>query len=146
MRLVRYSIPSYRTFGNAGFRSSWTGLESEIDRLFSSSHEGVAPRAAARFPVDLYHDENSVFVRAELPGFNRDDIKVEVVDGELNLAATRKTGEDADAEVATFTRSVRLGANVATENISASYENGVLTVTLPKREETKPKKIAVAVK
>lgn len=153
MRLVRYSYPSYRTLSpaDAAFqRSPWPGLENEIDRLFESVLGAVAAPAATRFAVDLYEDKAHAYVRAELPGLNREDIAVEVNDGVLTIAATRKVpaaeGKDAtSAASSSSSRSVRLGDEVHAEAISAAYEHGVLTVTLPKRAAEQPKKIAVAV-
>ena len=141
MRLVRYTYPTYRTFD--GFRSPWSGLETEIDRLFESAVSGFEGNGAAgRFPVDLHEDKDNTYVRAELPGVNRDDINVEMVDGTLTITAARKEGEESFA----FSRSVAIADEVQADKVSAAYENGVLTVTLPKREEAKPKKITVAVK
>lgn len=147
MRIVRYNYPAYRNVVRfpAGYsRSPWAGLETEIDRLFATA---VAP-ATARFPVDLYEDATNAYVRAELPGVSREDIQVEVIDGNLTLNVTRKTpATEGQAEQSTsFSRSLTIPADVAADQVAAAYENGVLTVTLPKREEAKPKKITVAVK
>jgi HSP20 family protein len=150
MRLVRYTQPAFRSaspFG--GFqRSPWSGLEQEIDRLFETSLADFADDTPSRFPVDLYEDKDNTYVRAELPGLNRDDINVEMTDGTLTIAASRNTaGANGEAEESfSFSRSVSIADDVDTAKVSAAYENGVLTVTLPKREEAKPKKIAVAVK
>jgi HSP20 family protein len=150
MRLVQYSYPSFRSvtpFG--GFqRSPWSGLETEIDRLFETALTDFGS-SGNRFPVDLYEDENNTYVRAELPGVNRDDINVEVTDGYLTVAATRKPqgaeGKEDDSTYS-FSRAVSIGDDVHADRVTAAYENGVLTVTLPKREAAKPKKITVAVK
>ena len=93
-------------------------------------------------------DANGTYVRAELPGVNRDDINVEVVDDYLTITAARKTpaADGKGEESFSFSRSVSLNGAVQADKVSATYENGVLTVTLPKREEAKPKKITVAVK
>ena len=79
---------------------------------------------------------------------NRDDIKVEIVDGFLTINASRKNlaAEGKGEETFSFSRSVTVPENVQTDKVGAAYENGVLTVTLPKQEEAKPKKIAVTVK
>jgi HSP20 family protein len=148
MRIVRYSYPSYRSLATtpAGFfRSPWLGLETEITRRFASA---IAPSAITQFPVDLYEDQANAYVRAELPGVTRDDIQVEMTDGTLTLTAARKTlaTDGQPAQSASFSRSLSIPADVAADQVSAAYENGVLTVTLPKREEAKPKKITVAVK
>ena len=153
MRIVRYSYPNYRSpvLATRGFsRSPWSGLESEIDRLFETALTGFtgSSASATKFPVDLHEDKEHTYVRAELPGVNRDDINVEVVDGSLTITATRKTpGTDGKGdETISFSRSVSIPEEVQTEQVTAVYENGILTVTLPKREATKPKKITVSVK
>jgi HSP20 family protein len=153
MKLVRYSHPSYRSLAPSagGFaRSPWSSLESEIDRLYGSALADLdfGVDTANRFPIDLYEDKDSIHVRAELPGVSREDIGVEMVDGYLNVAAVRKTPRtDGDGEESySFSRSVSLNTDVDADKVKAVYEDGVLAVTLPKREEAKPKKITVAVK
>jgi HSP20 family protein len=146
MRLIRYTLPTARSHYPAFARSPWAGLEAQMDRLFEAALDDSAEVRAAGFPVDLYEDGSATYVRAELPGVNRSDIQVELADGTLQISAkrTRKTG--GREETAEFSRalSVPEGA-VAADKIGAAFENGVLTVTLPKREEAKPRKISVAV-
>lgn len=147
MRLVRYTYPSFTALGHQ--RSPWFGLESEIDRLFDTAFNGYSARTASdRVPVDLYEDKDNAYVRAELPGVNRADINVEMVDGSLNITAVRKTpaanGEGEQSH--SFSRSISIAEAVQADQVSATYEDGVLTVTLPKQEEAKPKKITVEVK
>lgn len=158
MRLVRYTYPSFRSltpaFGGLP-RSPWSGLESEISRLFESALSDLGESTAGtRFPVALYEDKNNTYVRAELPGVNRQDINVELVEGYLTIAAVRKTpavpaGGEGEAatpgESFALSRSISITDEIQTDKIAAAYENGVLTVTLPKREEAKPKKITVTV-
>ena len=151
MRLVRYTYPSFRSVTPAfsGFqRSPWAGLETEIDRLFETAMSDLDSGSASRFPVDLFEDNNNTYVRAELPGISRDDLNVEVTDGYLTISANRKVaGKEGEGEESfSFSRAVSVPDDVQTDNIAATYENGVLTVTLPKREEAKPKKVTVAVK
>ena len=152
MRLVRYSYPSFRNLAptTSGFqRSPWSGLESEIDRLFESALTDFGgTTSATRFPADLYEDKDNIYVRAELPGVTRENINVEMVEGYLTISATRKTPatEGEGEESFSFSRSVNITDDVQADKVSAAYENGVLTVTLPKREEAKPKKITVSVK
>lgn len=149
MRLVRYTYPNYRLSPAPGAqaRSPWSGLETEIDRLFETALRDFGGTAAPdHFPVDIYEDADNTYVRAELPGVNRDDINVEMANGYLTVAATRKIGEGENQEAFSFSRSVSIAEEIDTAKVAAAYENGVLTVTLPKREEAKPKKITVAVK
>lgn len=146
MRLLHYTTPFARTVAPRYVASPWAGLEAEMDRLFSAALGDDLSAAPDRFPVDLYEDANATYVRAELPGVNRADLGVELVEGALHLTAKRSVREG-DRE-----RTVELGrvltvpeGAVQADKISAIYENGVLTVTLPKREEAKPRKITVAV-
>jgi HSP20 family protein len=141
MRIIRY-YPNNRSLVPA--HSPWSGLEQEIDSLFSTAVTGLGGAVLSRtqFPVDLYEDQANAYVRAELPGMKREDIQVETADGVLSITTARqKNGEDGCA----FSRSVTLPQDVQSEQVTAAYENGVLTVTLPKRPETKPKKVAVTV-
>jgi HSP20 family protein len=149
MRLVRYTYPNHRqsVAGPVGFtRSPWTGLENEIDRLFATALADLGPATDTPFAIDLYEDKENTYVRAELPGVSRQDIGVEMVEGYLNLTAVRKQKEGTNEETATYNRSIRVPEDVQADKVSAAYENGVLTVTLPKVEAARPKKVTVTVK
>jgi HSP20 family protein len=148
MRYIRYNYPTRRSLPAATFgRGAWSGLESEIDRLFNLAAQSPSTGSpGGRFAVDVYQDNNNAYVRAELPGFKRDAIKVEVVDGYLTLEATRESEAAKATSAAKVNRSIRLSDDVQTDGVSAAYADGVLTVTLPKKEEAKPRKVTVAVK
>src|SRR4051812_38833794 len=148
MRLVRYSYPNQRRgFAPAYSFSPFAGLESEIGRLFDAAlNDFTSPDGSSgHFNVDLYEDKDNTYVRAELPGVNREDISVETVDDTLTISASRKTKEGENAAAASFRRSINIPDSVQSEKVTAVYENGVLTVTLPKKEEAKPRKINVSV-
>jgi HSP20 family protein len=78
-----------------------------------------------------------------LPGFRKEDLAIDLADGVLTITGTQKTEGQPDVNV---TRSVALPENIDVEKITAAYENGVLTVTLPKREEAKPRQVAIEIK
>lgn len=146
MKLVRYNHPVYPALrGHSSFFGSpWSGLESEIDRLFNAAVGDFA--TDRRFPVDLYEDKDNTYVRAELPGIDRDAINVEHADGRLTISASRKSAQGDTSETLSFSRAISVpDTGVQTDRITAAYENGVLTVTLPKREEVKPRKVNVKV-
>ena len=130
-------------------RSPWHGLESEFDRFFESAlgELGSSDRQG-QFPVDLYEDSDNSYVRAELPGLAREDINLELVNGYLSISAAKKATDDDGKVIETFSlnRSINVPHETQPEKISATFEHGVLTVTLPKREEAKPKKISIEVK
>lgn len=149
MNLIRYTYPRTASLVPAFGRSPWSGLEAEIDRLFEVATDGLnAAGSQHRFPVDLYEDKDNTYVRAELPGLAREDIAVEMVDGYLSINGTRKvTDEDGKVtESFSLSRSVAIPEAVQTDKVTAAYENGVLTVTLPKREEAKPRKVTIDIK
>jgi HSP20 family protein len=141
--IIRYQQPGGAALLPAlSRRTIWSGLESEIDRMFETAlADFSAPAAGLRFPIDLYEDKDNLYVRAELPGVTREAINVEMVDGFLNLNATRKSGD----ETFNLARSITIPETVQAEKVSASYENGVLTVMLPKQEQVKPRKITVSI-
>jgi HSP20 family protein len=144
MRLVRYTSPNTRIAPFSGSQP-WTGLESEIGRLFESVLGVDQAPENDRFPVDLYEDKDNLFVRAELPGVERADINVEVVEDYLTLTAARKTKQDGQENSFSFSRSVSIPESVQSDKVSAQYQDGVLTITLPKKEAAKPRKISVSV-
>lgn len=158
MKIVRYHQPRTTSLaplsGFAG-RSPLLAFEREFDRLFNTALTDLAtlsPALAAgtanRFPVDLFEDKDNVYVRAELPGVDRKDINVEMVEDYLTIAGSQATFDENGKESgrAEFSRSVTISDAVQADKVAAVYENGVLTVTLPKREEAKPRKITVEVK
>ena len=147
MRITHYSYPVSRVSGAIStpfFRSPWSSLESEFSRLFDGApFEGGTVR---RFPIDLYEDAQNAFVRAELPGVARDQISVEVHEGVLSIQAKRSSKQGETESVASYSRSVSLPDGIDADKVSAAYENGILTVTLPKKESVQPKKVTIAIK
>jgi HSP20 family protein len=103
--------------------------------------------------VDLYEDKESLYVKVELPGLKKEGIEVSVHDGMLSISGQRQAAA-ADTSSQTFRserffgrfhRAVALPKPVAVDKITAAYKDGVLTVTLPKTEEAKPKQIEISV-
>jgi HSP20 family protein len=140
MRFIQFTQPSYRP-GAYRFGGRAAGIENQIDWFLGTATAGAS--RGGQFPVDLYEDKDNTYVRAELPGVSRDAISVEVVEGSVSIKATRKakTGE---GDV-TLSRLVSLPDEVQADKVSAAYVDGLLTVTLPRREESKPRKINVSV-
>ena len=155
MKIVRYYQPRLSCLAPAaGYsaRAPLAAFEREFDRLFHTAFSdmvALSPDGApGRFAVDLYEDKDNAYVRAELPGVDRKDINVEMVDDYLTVSGTRKVfaADGKEAETVEFSRSISVPAPVQADKITAACENGVLTVTLPKREEAKPRKITIEVK
>jgi HSP20 family protein len=142
-----------------------TNLRDEVDNLFqlafgrlsdSNTANGGGPTSPESwFPaVDVYEDKDSLLVKAELPGLKKEDIEISLHDGFLTLTGERKHEEKREGAevyrserwVGRFNRSISLPCSVEADKITATYNEGVLTVTLPKAEEAKPKQIPITVK
>lgn len=129
------------------------GLHDEMNRLFS----GVTPdrsefaRGAWSPNVDIFEDKDRLIVEAELPGMNREDFEVSVENNVLTLKGERKFEKKTEGDnyhrversYGSFTRQFTLPQTITAEGATADFENGVLRVALPKREETKARKIEI---
>ena len=121
----------------------------DLDRLASALFD-TTRRGPRRMPMDLYRDGDHYVLTADLPGIDPGSVDVDV-DGQLLTIRAERTlpsGEDVkwitrEREGASFLRQLSLGQGVDTERISASYTNGVLSVTIPVSEKAKPRKVAV---
>jgi HSP20 family protein len=133
-------------------------LQDQVNRLFedsfSRSHSGVHAELASWAPaVDVFETENEVVVKADLPDVQEKDIDVRVENNTLTIRGERKFGNEVQDDnylrveraYGTFSRSFSLPNTVNTEAIKADYRNGVLSVRMSKREETKPKQIKISV-
>ena len=131
-------------------------LQGQFNRLFNESFRNQAEESAltAWAPaVDIYETPNELVVKADLPDVNEKDIDVRVENNLLTIRGERKfeksVSEDnylrVERTYGAFSRSFSLPNTVNSEAIGAEYKNGVLTVTLPKREESKPRQVKVTV-
>ncbi len=134
-------------------------LQRELERSFESLRsdlvrgEGEAPAAAAEWApaVDIKEEDNQYVVHADLPGVKPEDIEVTLESGVLTIKGHRETEAKEEKEgykrveriYGTFFRRFSLPETVDEENIAAKYENGVLTITIPKKAQVLPKKISV---
>jgi HSP20 family protein len=152
--LIRWNRPDLTTWPAFG---RLTDLRDEIDRLFESPLSELARGSQLLSgwtpALDLYEDKDNFVVKAELPGMKKEDIEVSMHEGSLSISGERKSEEKhKDADVyrterffGRFQRTVALPTPVAADKVKASYKDGVLTITLPKTEEAKPKQIEVNV-
>ena len=149
IRWMRPEIASWPTFGRL------SNLRDEIDRLFDAPLGELAQASQLLSgwtpALDMREDKDSIVVKAELPGMKKEEIEVSLHDGCLSISGERKAEEKfKDAEVyraerfvGRFQRTVTLPSAVAADKVTAQYQDGVLTITLPKSEEAKPKQINV---
>jgi HSP20 family protein len=131
-------------------------LQHQINRLFSeafdrSSEEGNLTTWAP--PVDIHETEQALVVKADLPDIKPEELDIRVENNILTIRGERKFEKKVDEgnylrverSYGAFSRSFALANTVNTEAIKADYKNGVLTLSIPKREEAKPKQIKVTV-
>ena len=123
----------------------------EFDRLFDSASGNGHVREMSP-AVDIDEEEERFVIRADLPGMDEKDIEVRVHEGTLLLAGKRESKQEEKSATGyyrerchgSFARRFKLGSTVDDSRIEATYENGVLTVVLPKKEEVKPRQIPVS--
>lgn len=133
-------------------------LQEEMNRLFDLSARGLSPDGEALSTgwvpaVDIYEDGEGVTLHAEVPGLNADQIDIRIENGTLTLRGERKLDKEEKSDnyrrversYGAFSRSFSLPPTVDTEKVRAESKNGVLSIFLPKREETKPRQIRVNV-
>ncbi|RGE20360.1 Hsp20/alpha crystallin family protein [Leucobacter sp. wl10] len=121
----------------------------EMERLADALFDGPS-RGPRRMPMDLYRDGDRYLLTADLPGIDPGSVDVDV-DGQLLTIRAERTLPGADnvkwitreRTSGSFLRQLSLGQGIDTERISASYDNGVLSVTIPVSERAKPRKVQV---
>ncbi len=130
-------------------------LRGNLDRLFDLAVSQTAqPWGNSQVPVSLKEEKASYLLRAEVPGFSKDDLTLEVTEGVLTISASREAAQqptpEAGAEASTqarrevvLSRSLSLPDDVLADQIQARVEHGILSVILPKREEPKPRRIDI---
>ncbi len=134
-------------------------MQDQMNRLLNLSWNHDLPNEDIKEglwqpPVDIYETVDSIVIKAELPDVDQKDIEVRIEDGTLILRGERKHEDEVKKEnyhrieryFGSFQRSFSLPTTVDQEQVEASCDKGVLTITLPKREESKPKHITVQVK
>lgn len=146
-------------FRNHGDLAPWSALremERELSRVFTDYYgENADLFNSAWVPqVDLSETENEYVLQADLPGLRREDVELVCVDNTVNLKGERRheVKEEAsgyhrtERRYGAFQRSFEIPGGFEPDKVTAAFEDGVLTVHLPKKEESKPKQIKVDVK
>jgi len=134
-------------------------LREAMDRLFEESF--IRPRAGRLAPlrvgalaVDMYETDQDVVIKSSVPGVKTEDLDITIIGDTLTIKGETKTAEKVEKanyirqerRYGAFCRSLTLPTTIVTEKAKAEFENGVLTLTLPKAEEVKPKTIEVKAK
>ena len=131
-------------------------VQSEMNRLFDNIWGDTMNRDSSSLmpPVDLIENEDNFVITTELPGIMKDNIKMSVQNNTLNISGNKKSEfEDSkgtfhriERSYGSFSRSVSLPSSVDPGKIKASFDTGILTITIPKSAEAKAKEIKIEVK
>ena len=140
--------------------SEFMTLRDAMDRLFDDAftrpfslvRNGGAAWSA--LPIDMFQTADDVVVQAAVPGFRPEDVQISVTGDLLTIRGQLKQQEEQkdkawhmrEHRLGSFERSVALPVPVVSDKASAEFENGILTITLPKAEEVKPKSITIKAK
>ncbi len=143
MELVKWE--PFMNFGN---------LHSVLDDLFDGHFDRSRAPASRWYPaVDVLEGKDAYLIRAELPGMKKEDISVELNDGNLVLSGERKSETPAEGVeyrhvervAAKFWRSFSMPETIKRDGIEASYKDGILEIRVPKAEEARPRQIEISV-
>jgi len=135
---------------------AWSDFDRLFNRLtsgdwFSDPDMDVSDTGTWRPAIDLTEHENEYVVTAEVPGMEEDDVHISLKDNVLTLKGEKKFEQEEEGEnryyrerrYGNFQRMIRMDAEIDSDNVQAEYENGILTITLPKTKETMAKEIPV---
>jgi len=136
--------------------TTYEDLRGELDRVFDAFGRGgrglAFPNMRSMPAVNVWDDEGHIFIEAEVPGMKMEDLGVEVLGREVRLTGSRTTEHEHEEGInfhrrerahSTFTRSLALDTDVEADKVKAVLKDGVLTITLPKAETAKARRIEV---
>ncbi len=125
------------------FRNPFAGVPTGLSRLadWNQLFGGISTNSLA---ADLHEDGDHYYARFEVPGVKKEDVKIELSNNLLTVSAEKKEKHGDEESSSSLTRSISVPETVKADAIGAKLEDGILTVTLPKTEERKPRTIAVS--
>lgn len=140
-----FELEPWRPFREA------VSLRDAMDRLFEESVVTPVKSVVAMPKIDIKEKKDSVVVKAEVPGVAEEDIEVEITDNVMTISGEKKEEKEEEkagyhykeSHTGSFTRSFTLPSEVAADKADAEMKNGVLTITIPKVEARKPKKVTI---
>ena len=154
--LVRRVWPSRPTFDSPFSDSSFSGsdqIRRDILRLLDAANGDGAPEPAAGVfpPMNITQDDDAFYLRAEIPGIKPSELSISALRNRILVSGRREIPREQDRvsyhrkerPEGVFNRTVTLPTEVEAERIDARYADGILTLTLPKAEQAKPRQIAV---
>ena len=129
-------------------------VDSLFDERFFTPYQLFSPGQSKVTPIDIYQTENEMVIKASVPGVKPEEVDISIADNVLTIKGKTKAEEKIERKdylyqehrYGTFCRSVALPRGLKTNKAEANFEDGILTLTIPKAEEAKPKQIKVKAK
>jgi len=145
-----FNVPTWGF--NRTFRD-FDRLRKQMDELYGALSGASPPMPSAGvFPlINVTEDKENYYVRAELPGIKSDELDIQVTAEGISISGERKIPVEGnnvkyhrrEREAGKFSRLINLSDDIDVDKVNAELENGILTMTIPKAEKTKPRQIAV---
>lgn len=136
------------------FREMMT-LRNAMDRMFEDSmvrrYQDVSESGAGYLPLDIYQTENDIVVKASIPGVKPDEVDISLTGDTLTIKGEHKEEQEVQEQnyarreirYGAFSRSIVVPMQIQHDKVEATFDNGILTLTLPKAEAVKPKQIQI---
>ena len=130
--------------------SPWEGFRRLHEELNDFVYDALREVSSGSPPLNVWYNEERAVIEAELPGVVKEDLDLEVVGNSVTIKGQRKRQNGKgpvlreERDYGSFGRTIQLPFDVNAEGVQASLQRGVLTLTLPRREEDKPKKVQIS--
>jgi HSP20 family protein len=155
MAIIRLKQPAYPGSGLVGgrFGKNVNVFENEMNRLFHKFFGSDMPTAYSNLfpPVNIYQDKDNIYLTAELPGMETSEVTIDIEQDGIQIQGERKIENEGEnlcysrreREGGTFSRKLTFRSKIDTSQVSAGLKDGILKVTMPKAQDSQPKKIVV---
>jgi HSP20 family protein len=149
MAIIRLKQPAFPGVGFSGER--FGEKLNEMNRLFQNFFGKDLTAAPSNVfpPVNIYQDKANIYLTAELPGMETADVSIDIEQNNIQIRGDRKIENEKlfyhrrERESGSFSRKLEFKSKIDTDKVSAELKDGILKVTMPKAQESQPKKIAV---
>jgi HSP20 family protein len=141
----------YRRYQRPSIWQEMDQLQREMNRLFDANNAGRVFQSPGYPAINIWTNDDGQLITAEMPGVHPDELEIDVTGDALSISGERKQDEVAkdaryhrrERSYGAFSRTVQLPFMVDTDTVEASFNNGVLQISLPRAEADKPKKITI---
>ena len=144
MKLIRYEYPNATDYKSNPLSSLFDFGMPKVERFGKLFDEFLGTKSHVnQLPADMYEDNKNFYVRMELPGVDKNTINLEIENAVLSCSGSYSEKTENEKVDYSFKRSISVPDDTLSDQISANHRDGVLTVTIPKKEKTEPLRIKV---